>query len=125
MKGMNMKKVIFIFAFVLMAPSAFCANNISPQDAKHYIGQQKTVCGTVVSTRYAAKIKGQPTFLYLNKPYPDHIFTVLIGGFDRSKFHKSPEKFYKNKKICVFGRIEQNKGIPEIIARVPSQITEK
>jgi hypothetical protein len=120
-----MKKVIFIFAFLWMTPCAFSANNISPEDAKNHIGQQANICGTVVNTRYAARIKGQPAFLYLNKRYPQHIFTVLIWGFDRSKFHKSPETFYKNKKICVSGKIEQSKRIPEIVARVPSQIQEE
>jgi hypothetical protein len=32
------------------------------------IGRQKTVCGTVASAHFAAKSKGQPTFINLDKP---------------------------------------------------------
>jgi hypothetical protein len=59
---------------------------LSASEAKDHIGETATVCGDVVSTRYAASTKGQPTFLNLDKPYPNQIFTVLIWGSNRSKF---------------------------------------
>jgi hypothetical protein len=66
--------------------------------AKDHIGETATVCGSVVSTRYAASTKGQPTFLNLDKPYPNQIFTVLIWGTSRSKFG-TPEADYKGKNV--------------------------
>jgi opacity protein-like surface antigen len=122
-----MKSVFYvlILSFLLTASVVFSADTITPEDAINHIGQQATVCGNVVGTHYSSRTKGQPTFLNFNKPYPHHIFTALIWGSDRSKFHKSSETYYKNKKICVSGLIEQYKGIPEIIARYPSQIKEQ
>ena len=81
-----------------------------------------TVCGTVASARYAAYTKGQPTFLNLDKPYPNPVFTVLIWGENRSKFG-APESEYKGKRICATGKIAEYRGVPEIVADSPKQIT--
>ena len=40
----------------------------------------------VASAHYAERSKGQPTFINLDKPYPNAPFTVLIWGSDRGKF---------------------------------------
>lgn len=47
---------------------------------------------------------------------------MLIGGADRSKFEKLPEKLYLGKEICVTGMIESYKDKPEIVVTEPSQI---
>lgn len=100
-------------------------SKITAHDAKDYIGQIKIVCGKVASTKYANKSRGKPTFLNLDKPYPNHIFIVLIWGSNRHKFSNPPEVFYRDKSICVSGLIENYKGIPEIIVEEPKQITSK
>lgn len=97
-------------------------SNITAHDAKNYIGQIKTVCGKVASTKYAKKSRGKPTFLNIDKPYPNHIFTVLIWGSNRNKFSNPPEVYFKEKSICVTGLIENYKGIPEIVVEKSSQI---
>jgi hypothetical protein len=77
-----------------------------------------------MATHYAAGSKGQPTFLDLDEPYPKEIFTILIWGSDRSKFG-TPETKYRDAQVCVNGKIELYRGVPEIIATEPSQITEQ
>jgi heme-degrading monooxygenase HmoA len=37
-------------------------------EAKDHVGEAKTICGEVASTRYAAQSKAQPTFLNLDEP---------------------------------------------------------
>jgi hypothetical protein len=125
-KEKKMKSIFYalIASILLTAGIAFSADSISPEEAINHVGQQAIVCGTVASTHYSYRSKGQPTFLNLNKPYPHHIFTALIWGSDRSKFHDAPEKYYKNKRICVSGLIEQYKGTSEIIVRNPGQMEE-
>jgi hypothetical protein len=116
--------MMFLFLLILSG-TAFAADTISPREAIKHIGKQATVCGTVVSTHFSSQAKGQPTFLNLDKPFPHHVFTAVILSSDRSKFHNTPEKYYRNKKICVSGLIEQYKGIPEIIVKFPGQMKEK
>ena len=111
--------VLFLFSLQLLAQGTY-----TPDQAKSHIGEKATVCGIVASAHYAASSKGQPTFVNLDKPYPNQIFTVLIWGSDRGKFG-APEKNFVRKNICVTGIIEQFRGAPEIIARSPSQIAVK
>ena len=127
-----MKRLIktnYCFAMTLflsfwVAISISCAQKecISPEEAHNYIGKTKTVCGTVASTKYAIRSRGQPTFLNLNRPYPNHIFTVLIWGSYRHIFKKPPEVFYKGKRICVTGEITAYRGKPQIVIKELSQI---
>jgi hypothetical protein len=114
----------FIPALVLtlfLAAPAFSQKKLSATEAKDHIGETATVCGDVVSTRYAASTKGRPTFLNLDKPYPNHIFTIVIWGNNRSKFG-APESDYKGKRVCVNGRIAEYRGVPQIVAYDPQQI---
>ncbi len=101
--------------------AAVAQKKFTASEAKDHYAEAATVCGDVVSTRYASSSKGQPTFLNLDKPYPNQIFTVVIWGNNRSKF-KTPEEDYKDKKICVTGKITAYDGLPEIIADDPKQI---
>ena len=71
---------------------------ISATEAKDHVGETTTVCGEVASAHYAAKNRGNPTFINLDKPYPNEIFTVLIWGSDRPKFG-DPEESCRSKHI--------------------------
>ena len=106
---------------VLLAALAHTQTSISAAEAKNHVGERATVCGEVASTHYAGRSRGNPTFINLDKPYPNQIFTLLIWGSDRPKFG-DPEEAYRSKHICVTGKISDYKGVPEIIAYEPSQI---
>ena len=109
-------------AFVLLAiASAMGQKTLTATEAKDHIGEQSTVCGKVVSTVFAEKSHGSPTFLNFDKPYPGQIFTLVIWGSDRSKFD-DPETKYRGKRICVTGKISAYKGVPEVVANEPAQI---
>lgn len=113
--------VTILVVAVLWASLGLAQNSISAAEAKNHVGEKTTVCGEVASTHYAARSRGNPTFINLDKPYPNQIFTVLIWGSDRPKFG-DPEEAYRSKHICVTGKITDYKGVPEIIAYEPSQI---
>src|SRR6516162_1378379 len=86
------------------------AGHLTSAEAKNHVGERATVCGKVASTHYAARTKGSPTFLNLDEPYPNQIFTILIWGSDRAKFG-DPESKYGNKKVCVTGLIKDYRGV--------------
>ena len=113
----------FGLIYVLRAASVVHAQSghIAAAEAKNHVGEKTTVCGKVVSTHFASSSKGQPTFLNLDEPYPKEIFTILIWGSDRPKFGK-PEDTYRDKDVCVTGKITSHNGRPEIIASEASQI---
>ena len=68
--------------------------SVTAADAKSHIGQQTTVCGNVAGVHYASRSRGEPTFINLDKPYPNQVFTILIWGSDRPKFGKSGAGLY-------------------------------
>lgn len=118
----GLRRLAVLLVGVGIAAAVRAETNIKPADAKDHVGESVTVCGMVASTKFAESTRRQPTFLNLDRPYPDHIFTVLIWGADRSKFG-TPERDYQGKRICVRGVIKLYRGKPEIIASEPSQIT--
>ena len=105
---------------VLLSLVALAQKRLSAAEAKDHFGENATVCGEVASTQYAASSKGQPTFLSLDKPYPNQPFTIVIWGDNRSKFG-APESGYKGKNICVSGKITVYAGLPEIVVDDPKQ----
>ena len=115
------RALVIPFVIVLWAALGLAQTSISAAEAKNHVGEKATVCGEVASTHYAARSRGNPTFINLDKPYPTQIFTVLIWGTNRPKFG-DPEEAYRSKHICVTGKISDYKGAPEIIAYEPSQI---
>ncbi|MGD1010812.1 MAG: DNA-binding protein [Candidatus Aminicenantales bacterium] len=119
--------VPILFLFVASGPhhghgqTSKTPTALTTVEAASHIGEVATVSGIVVDTRYLSSSRGRPTFLNLDKPYPNRIFRVVIWGADRDKFGE-PEKKYRDKNICVTGLIRRHHGRPEIIAKDPKQI---
>jgi DNA/RNA endonuclease YhcR with UshA esterase domain len=113
--------LVLLIGTVLFLP-AQAQKKLNAAEAKDHVGETATVCGNVVSTRYASSTKGQPTFLNLDKPYPNQVFTVVIWGSNRSKFG-TPETDYKGKRVCVTGEITDYRGMFEIVVTYPKQIS--
>ena len=120
----RLRHLTALFAVSLLGvSSAFWGQDkkLTTREAKYRIGEQATVCGRVASGRHT-RAPGNPTFLDLDKAYPNQTFTVLIWGKDRAKF-RDPEETYRNKKICVTGRVGSDRGEPEMIISDPSQLS--
>ncbi len=86
------------------------------------IGERAVVCGTVVNAVYASSTGGRPTFLNLDRPYPDQPFDIVIWGRDRDRFDPPPEERYAGTPVCVAGRVTSHQGVPRIEVRSPEQI---
>lgn len=113
--------VLPVLLTILALSASAQTKTITATDAKNHIGERATVCGKVVSARYADRSRSQPTFLNLDEAYPKQVFTIVIWGDDRSKFGE-PENKYSDKRICVTGKIASYRGSPEIVANDPKAI---
>ena len=98
-------------------------NLIAPEHAMAHFNQIGTVCGEVASSMYATSSKGRPTYLNIDKPYPDHIFSAVIWDEYRAQFG-IPEQRYKEKWICVTGRIIAYQGVAQIEVQEREQLNE-
>lgn len=99
------------------------AATLTAAQAQDHIGETATVCSVVASATFAARTKGQPTFLNLDQPYPTSLFTAVIWGRDRPMFGQ-PEVVYNGKRLCVTGIITSFRGVPEIVVTDPGQLRE-
>lgn len=127
MHHIKRKTVLLVTAFISFFyfgfNAALAADNLSAREAIDHAGEYGTVCGTVASSRYAFKSKGSPTFLNLDEPYPDQVFTAVIWGHDRDRFEDAPEELYDGREICVEGLISIYRKKAQIIVSSPEQIT--
>jgi hypothetical protein len=108
-KGMLVCALVMLALILLAFGPAPQHQKLSAPEAKDHIGETATVCGKVVSTRYAGSTKGQPRFIYLDKSHPGQIFTIVIWGSNRSKFG-TPETDYQAKRICATGKVAEHRG---------------
>jgi len=77
----------------------------------------------VVSTNYASRTSGQPTFLNIGLRYPNlERFQVVIWGRYRSAFPQPPETYYRDTTLCATGTVKIYQNVPEIEAQSPAQL---
>lgn len=116
---------LFVFALVSLPAAAADSDpqSIPANEAAQHVGETAQVCGHVASAAYFASIKGSPTFINLDRPYPDQTFTVVIWGDARGRFEGPPERLFDGKTVCVTGRIETYRGKPQIVVTSPDQMT--
>jgi micrococcal nuclease len=84
---------------------------IPASEASRHVGERSTVCGRIASEHNATK--GRPTFINLDKPYPDRAFTVLVWGSDRANVGAVPSSGM----LCVTGLVSSYRGIPAIVIK--------
>ena len=65
------------------------------------------------------------TFLNLDAAYPKQLFTAVIFEEHRGKFSPPAEEQFKDRNICVTGKIEEFRGTPEIVVTDPKQIRQQ
>jgi hypothetical protein len=113
--------MVALVAFSSSSSVTADAANISAADAIHFVGQVATVCGRVASAKYASDANGKPTFLNLDKPFPNHVFTAVIWGKDRGAFRYAPESL-AGRHICVSGTVQLYREKAEIVVSAPDQL---
>ena len=119
---LTINSVVAVVGCALLPPAPLMAQKtLTAAEAKGHMGERATVCGKIMSTLFAKGRRDSPTFLDVDKPYYDRVFTVLIWGMDRSKFGE-PETNYRGKRVCVTGKIADYKGMTVIDASEPSQV---
>ena len=111
-------KTILLLTFITF--SQLFAATYTTKEAWDHVGEDAVVCGKVVSVYYSKRSKGKPTFINLDKPYPNSLFTVVIWGDNKANFKNL--RSYKGKKLCFKGTIESYKERPEMEISSPSQV---
>lgn len=126
-QGQNMSlKTALCMAFFFVAafmPAACSHGAITPPQASQFKNQFTTVCGRAVQGIYMPELDNRPTFIYLDKPFPDQIFEIVIWGWNRGQFARVPEVLYPGRTLCVEGIVIDFLGVPQIIVDQSGQIS--
>jgi hypothetical protein len=95
-----------MFCIASIAITQEAPSFVPPEEAWRYKGQDQKVCGQIIDTSYATSVSNAATYLYLDRPRPEQVFTVEIPSAQRGLFGDNPEKSLKGKSVCVTGKIE-------------------
>jgi hypothetical protein len=101
---------IAVATFLLSIASAM-AQTVPAGEASKHMGEQETVCGTIAGTHVATHSQGMPTFIDLEKPYPNQPLTVLVWSRDKARVGSLPA----SGQLCVMGPIGQYRGGAQIV----------
>jgi hypothetical protein len=111
-------RTIIIPLFLLFAVSkGYSQKTIPLEDVSKHIGDSVTVCGKVSGGRFLETAKNTPTFINLGQAFPNHSLTIVIWSEVRKQFETAPEVLFKDKEVCVTGRIELFREKPQIVLR--------
>lgn len=115
-------KICLGFALFLITSGAFSQEITASESAAH-AGEMATVCGTVSGIHQAIRSKGRPTFINLDKPYPNQDFTFMIWDSNLPAFGDLSR--FSGKRLCALGIVKKYRGAPEMILNGPYDLKEK
>jgi hypothetical protein len=106
-----MKKLTLTTSLLLFCALSGFGQNITTSEAAKHVGEHGTVCGMIVSEHTASNSRGEPTFINLDRAYPNQVFTAVIWERDKTSVGAIPS----TGRFCVTGLITEYRGAPEII----------
>lgn len=99
--------------------------SISLKEIRNHIGDSVRFCTKVYNTRHFQSSSGGPTLLDVQADFSDPLANVVILENDRSQFNNVPELRYRQKEVCIAGRVEMLNSIPTVVLRKKEQIVLK
>ena len=73
-------KALQLLLALLVFQTISLAQAIPPSEGAKHLGERETVCGTITGGHAATSSRGTPTFINLDRAYPNQLFTLLIWG---------------------------------------------
>jgi hypothetical protein len=120
-----MKQSLLITITLLLSVIVQAQQEIKIEDLSKHIGDSVTVCTKIYGGIYLDRSKGTPTFLNAGANYPNSPLTIVIWADARQKFKEAPEVFYKDKEVCITGKVILYKEKTEIVVYDEKQIVVK
>lgn len=102
-------------------PETLPKNHYNTYQAQYKVGEEVSIVGKVVDTKFHEKSKS--TYLNLDRSFPNQTFTVTIWGDAFTNFSYTPHKDLKGKTIVVTGQVKLDKNkVPTINVTSEKQI---
>ena len=116
MKNYLLTLILFFSMFSL----AQAQTKIEAKDAAKHLNEEVIICDKVYNTKFFTA--SSLTLMDVGGLHPNEPLTLVIKAEDRKKFSNSPDEFYKEKMVCITGKVIEFKGKPEIIITDPAQL---
>jgi len=114
------------YLFFAVAMLTTCCSNgqvkIKLEDISKHVGDSVTVCGKVAGIRFIKQSKNTPTFMNVGAAYPNQLLTVVIWGDVRKQYETAPEVLFKDKEVCITGKVELYKEKAQIVVNDKKQL---
>jgi micrococcal nuclease len=120
-----MKKGAVAIAGLFLVFAAQAQKEIPVDSLSRHIGDSVTVCTKIYGGIFLERSNGTPTFLNAGAAYPNAPLTIVIWADARGKFKDPPEVYYKDKNVCITGKIILYREKPEIVLYDEKQIIVK
>lgn len=120
-----MKKILPFIIGCCLTRNAGAQQTISISELNDHVGDSVTVCLKIYGGIYLDHSRGTPTLLNAGGAYPNNPLTLLIWPDTRAQFKEAPEVFYKDRDVCVSGKIILYKEKPEIVIYDQKQVALK
>lgn len=120
-----MRTLIIPLFLLFAATKVYSQQTIPLEDVSKHIGDSVTVCGKVSGGRFIETAKNTPTFINLGQAFPNHSLTIMIWSDVRKQFETAPEVLFRDKEICVTGRIELFREKAQIVLKRKEDLTTK
>jgi hypothetical protein len=117
-----MKKAASLVIALICSLASFAQTAIKLEDAGKHVGDSVKVCAKIYGGIFLDRSTGTPTFLNVGGLYPNNQLTIVIWADLRKEFEQKPEEFYKDKNVCIFGKITLFKDKPQIVLYSKSQL---
>jgi hypothetical protein len=117
-----MKKTSLFLIGLLCSFASFAQTAIQLEDISKHVGDSVKVCGKIYGGIFLERVKDTPTFLNVGGTYPNNPLTVVIWADVRKTFEEKPEEFYKDKAVCIFGKVTLYKDKPQIVLYNKNQL---
>lgn len=117
-----MRYIFTLFILIAITGITYGQTTIKLEDVGKHVGDSVKVCGKVYSVRYLEQSRNSPTFINIGGAYPNQLLTVVIWSDVRKQFEKTPEELFKDKEVCVTGKVELFKGKEQVVIRLKDQL---
>jgi hypothetical protein len=117
-----MKQTSLLLIALCCAMASIAQTEIKLEDVSKHVGDSVKVCGKIYGGIFLERVKDTPTFLNVGGTYPNNPLTIVIWADVRKTLEEKPEEFYKDKSVCIFGKITLYKDKPQIVLYNKSQL---
>lgn len=117
-----MKKIAITVVAVLISVIGYSQQEIKLEELKNHIGDSVKLCTKIYGGIFLDRSKGTPTLLNAGGSYPGNPLTLVIWPDTRKEFKSKPEEFYKDKQVCITGKVELYKEKPQIVIHSENQL---